>query len=243
MKNIKLIERIYFTFLFLIFLLVALTPYIIKSGFFFLGEDASEMAEIILLLAIGYVIFRLYRREVAKNLKELEKAKIEKQNLEDRLTDAFKYIGEVNVQIQEIKSVFSNIKKIPENKKDFRYILQFFADKVLSIINVNWVNIRIIDRNNSVSLQEYYGARGGASPVKNKISNNDLLKDKKFDDFIIITTSQENFRIKIFCIVPKQKISQNQEDLIRGIMNQLEMLFIIFSSSYYKDGHLRVNKQ
>ncbi|MDD5071507.1 MAG: hypothetical protein PHQ42_02095 [Patescibacteria group bacterium] len=242
MKNLKVLERIYFTFLFIIFFLVVLTPALVKCGFFFIKEEFLEMEIILFLFAIGYIILKLYRREVAKNLEELEKIKREKGSLEARMMEAFKYIGEVNVQIQEIRSIFSSIKKIPENKKDFRYILKFFSDKILGIVNVGWVAIRIIDRQSSVSLQEYYGTRGGVSPAKQKINNNDLLRNKKLGGCRIITSSQENFRIKTFCIIPEQKISRDQEDLIRGIINQLEMLFVIFSSNYYKGGHLRVNK-
>jgi len=235
MKSIKLLERTYFSFLFVIFLLVVFTPYIVGSGFLFLGEEVLEVVVIAFLSVAGYVILRLYRREVARNLKELEKIKKEKYNLESRLAEAFKHIGAVNIQIQEIKSIFSDIKKFPESKKDFKYILQFFSNKILSIINVDWVIIRIINMQNSVTLREYCGTRGEAVLVKYKINNEDLLKKKELDSYKVITSSWENFRLKTFCIIPTQKISREQEDLTKAIITQLEMLFIIFSSSYYKD--------
>ena len=241
MKSIKLLERTYFSFLLLILLLVVFTPYIIRSGFLLFEEESLEVIIIILLFGIGYIILRLYQKEVEDNLEELERAKREKQNLEDRLTDAFKYIGSVNVQIQEIRSVFSGIKKLPENKKDLKYILQFFAGKILGIVNVDWVILRIVDTENSVTLREHSETRGKILLVKHEIGNSDLLANKNSDDYKIINSSQENFHIKTFCLLPNKKINQHQEDLIRGIINQLEMLFIIFSSNYYKDSRLKTN--
>ena len=46
--------------------------------------------------------------------------------------------------------------------------------------------------------------------------------------------NQENFNIKAFCILPVAAKDDNQEFLINSIVNQLEMLFIIFNSLYYK---------
>jgi hypothetical protein len=241
MNNVKLLERTYFSFLFVIFFLVIFTPYIIKSGFMLVEEETLEVIIIVFLFGIGYVILKLYRREVENNLKELERIKRERHALESRLTEAFKYIGSINVQIKEIKSAFSDIKKFPESKKDLKYILQFSADKILSIINTDWAIVRIVDINNSKTLREYCRARGEAVLIKYKIDNDDLLKNKKLNGYKVITSSQENFYIKTFCVIPAQNISRDQEDLAKAIITQLEMLFVIFSSNYYKNTRINGN--
>ena len=134
-NSIRLFERVYLLILIVIFLLIALTPYIIRSGFTVFEEQLVEVGIIVIFFMVGYAILFLYRKEAAKNLKNISRLTKDKGALENRLTEAFKYIGTVNIQVQEIKSVFSDIRKFPENKKDFGYILQFIAQRTLSMVN------------------------------------------------------------------------------------------------------------
>ena len=238
-KKIKLAERTYLSVLVALFMFIIFTPYIIHSGFTLLEEELAEAFTITLLFIAGYSVLLLYRKEVAKNLNELNRLKQDKGALENRLTEAFRYIGTVNVQIQEIKSVFSDIHKFPENKKDFRYILRFLADRILSMVNAEWALFRIIDTQNLQTQGEYSGTRGNAVLAKNKISNRDLASNEGFEGFTVVRSGQGNFKINTFCIIPIEKISRDQEIFIKAIVNQLEMLFIVFTSIYYKESHAR----
>jgi len=214
--------------------LLILTPLLISRDYVFAREEIIETQAVIILLVIGYFFLRLYWIELAKNMKELEKLKKEKLDLEIKLLDAFKHIGVVNVQIQQIRSIFSDMKKYPESKKDFKYTLEFFADKVLSIIDVDWVILRIIDTRDEKILKEFFGKRGFSFANKSiKISNSDLLSGKRIEGALAISSQHDNFHARIFCVIPDIKISRDQKELILAIVAQLEMLFIIFSSKYY----------
>lgn len=234
MKNIKLLEKFYYLFLFVVFFLVVFTPYVIRTDFWFVEEEFFEMETIIFLFAVGYFILRLYQREVSKNLRELEKTKRENADLEERLTDAFKYIGSVNVRIGQIKTAFSDIKSFPETKKEFKHIIKFFSERILGIVNVECVMIRIVDARNFVSLQEYCEKRAGVHLAECKIHNRDLLKGEKFDDYDIIGSVQENLHIRSFCIMPKSDINKEQEILVRAMINYLQMLFLVLYVSNNK---------
>ena len=155
--------------------------------------------------------------------------------MEERLMSAFKHIGSVNVQIDEVRSAFSEIKKYPENKKDFKYILQFLVNKVLCMTDSDWVLFRIIDAANTSTLGEYYEARGDTASLKYKFSNKKLLVNDSIHGCTIVKSTQENFTIKTCCIFQASLINRDQEILIKAIVNQLEMLFLIFSSNYYKN--------
>jgi hypothetical protein len=236
-RNIKLLERAYFAILVTIFLLIVFTPYLIRSGFTLFDEEIAEVAAIALFLMVGYGILFLYRKEAARNRNELDRLKQDKGTLERRLAEAFHYIGTVNIQIEEIKSVFSDIRKFPENKKDFRSILQVLAQKILCMVNTEWVLVRIIDTQNLDTLREHSESRGNAVLLNHKISNTYLASNEKFEGFTVLGSEQENFHIKTFCIIQKEKLSRDQEVFIRAVVNQLEMLFIIFASTYYKNSH------
>ncbi|MBI4779408.1 hypothetical protein HY797_03070, partial [Candidatus Falkowbacteria bacterium] len=98
--------------------------------------------------------------------------------MEKKLDEAFKYIGQINVQISEIRSIFSDVKKYPENKKDLKYSMEFMANKILGIINADWVVLRIIALDNLTSLTEYNLARTEGASIKQSISNKELVDNK-----------------------------------------------------------------
>jgi hypothetical protein len=237
-RNIRLLERAYVAILVTIFLLIVFTPYIIRSGFTLLDEEIAEIAAIFLFFAVGYGIFFLHRKEAARNRNEIDRLKQDKGALEKRLTEAFHYIGTVNIQIEEIRSVFSHIRKFPENQKDFHSILQFLAEKVLCMVNAEWVLFRIIDTQNLDTLSEYSESRGNAVLPNHKISTKLLVAKQKFEGFTVLGSEQENFHITTFCIIPKEKLSGEQKVFIKALVNQLEMLFIIFASTYYKNSFI-----
>ena len=236
-KNIRFLERTYLLTLIAIFLLIVFTPYMIRSGFTVFEEQLVEVATILFLFATGYAVLSLYREEATRNLEKIHRLTKEKSALENRLADAFKYIGTVNIQIQEIKSVFSSVQKFPENKKDFGYILQFLADRTLSMVNTGWVLFRIIDTQSLNTLGEHSETRGNSVPPRHKISNKALASSEKLKGFTVVESGQENFYIKAFCIIPEVKISRDNLVFIKAIVNQLEMLFLIFTSIYYKESH------
>jgi hypothetical protein len=228
------LKILYVVFLAIITLLFLTTPFLMKK-INFIEEEYAELIFIALLFLTGYTINFLYQREIAKRQEEMNKIQKHSQTLEERLDEAFKYIGSVNVQIQEIKSAFTDIKKYPENKKDFKYIIQFMAEKILAMTNVGWLMLRIIDTEDKKTLREHCAIRGGTGVAKCSLGNEDIFQNNIPTDLTVIKSTQENFIIKTACILPKDKISNEQAIMIRAILNQVEMLFLIFTSNYYKD--------
>ena len=112
--------------------------------------------------------------------------------------------------------------------------MKFLANKILSIIAADWVLLRIIDLSSQVTLREYTETRGSVALIKHEISNKNLVQGQKNDDYSYITSRQNTFNIKLFCIFPKIKVSQQQQIILRAMVNQLEMLFLIFNSKFYK---------
>lgn len=246
-KKIRLLQAIYFAGLTLLFLLVVLTPYFIEGNFELknrdiVREEIAEGAVIALLLIVGYLASRLHQKELDKYHKELTELTTCKYDLENRLNDAFSYIGEVNVQLLEIKSVFSALQKYPESKKDYRSVLIFLARKALGIANVDWVIFRIINPESLRTIQEYSETRGSGILLKHNISNRAMVSCEAIADCSIVSSEQENLTIKTFCILPTEKLTDNQTILLRTIVSEVEKLFIIFSSEYYREGYLK-NKQ
>lgn len=243
-KKTRLLKATYITSLTLLLMLVVFTPYLVRSGLYLKGrviveEEIFEGALIALLLLVGYFNSKLYKKELDKYAKELKELATKKADLEDKLNDAFCYIGAVNVQLLEIKSVFTAQKKYPENKKDFKNIQSLFARRALGIANVDWVVFRIIKPDTLRTLQEHSETRGRKILLKRHISNRAIACNEVIAGCSAVCSEQENLTIKAFCILPNENLTENQKILIRAIVNELEMLFIIFNSEYYRVDYLK----
>lgn len=193
-----------------------------------LSKETSEAVFIFIMFLLITIMSGIYTREVNKYRKQQDE-------LEERLRETFKYIGSINLQLEEMKKVFSSVNKYPESKKDIQALFVHTAERILGIINVDWVLLKIVDVKTGNNLHEYFISRGNKKVDKIKVDNKELLSgDCSFGACKIVKSNQENFNIKAFCILPEVKKDSNQEFLINSIVNQLEMLFIIFNSLYYK---------
>lgn len=235
MQNLRLLRWVYVFLVAVIVALIVFTPRLISQGNFIVkDEEDLEVAVIAMLLLIGYFIYLFYKKELDRKLKELEEYKNHQKTLEDRLDDSFKHIGSLNLQINEIRSVFSDFKKYPENKSDFKLIMDFLANKILSIVNAEWVVIRIIDLKSLQTLKEFSASRVGAVLLKYNLSNKELANGGA-EHYSCMNSEEKNLNLKVFCIFPKIKITKEQDIFLKAIANQLEILFIIFTSNYYKN--------
>ena len=246
-KKTRPLQAVYLTSLMVLFCLIVSTPYLIKGNFLLrerivVEEEIVESALIALLLIIGYVVSIMYKRELNKCIREIDELTTGKINLEEKLNEAFGYIGEVNVQVQEIRALFSTLKKYPENNNDFKNILAFFGQKVLGIVNVDWVTFRIIEPDNLRTLREHWEARGSAVALNHGISNKAIVNHAAINGCSVVGSHYENLSIKVFCILPIEQLTTNQRILVEAIVNDLEMLFVIFTSEHYRESYLKKSR-
>lgn len=245
MKKITIIlENVYFfLFLFIIFIIVIINHLVRGSIYFsdkiFLKEEYVENLFIIILALIGYLIFSLYKKEIAKKEKLIKDESQKKQEIKKQLDEYLKYIGKANVQLQGIKKIMIGLDKFPENKLEFKNIHNYLLEKVLSVVNADWVISRIIDLNSENILQEKIFSRGKTIVMKYQTSTRQLINGDKFKDYTIITSRQTNLGLKTFFIFPKKHFSKDDIILVQGILQQIEMIYIIYNSEYYK----KVNKK
>lgn len=226
-KKQNKIKNIFISLAVVDLIFIVITPFL-GVKFFSLSEELSEALLTIFLLFLIALLFRFYNRE-------MDNYKQRQEDMEERLRDTFKYIGSINLQLEEMKRVFSSFTKYPESKKDIQALFTHTAERVLGIINADWVLLRMIDIKTGFTLHEYFISRGNKKVEKIKLDNRALLEGScSFGSCSIIKSNQENFNIKAFCVLPVEAENSNQEFLINSIVNQLEMFFIIFNSLYYK---------
>jgi hypothetical protein len=181
------------------------------------------------------LIFNLYKREVKKSKEQIDKINNEKKKVENRLTDSEQYIAIINVQIQEIKSIFNSIDKYPETKDELKKAFSFFGARVIGIVNSEWVLFRIIDSNTQRTIFEHFTTRPGFSDHYPHVSNKMVIEKQSILPFIYVDSNPKNLNILVFCIIPVDKLTNDQQIFIQAIINEITKLFVILSSGYYKE--------
>jgi len=89
------------------------------------------MILLVLFLIFGYLTNYLYKKEVKKYEDYINNLDSIQRGIEEKLNDAFKYIGTINLQLQEIKSIFAKNDKYPETKEEMKKIEYYMAEKIL----------------------------------------------------------------------------------------------------------------
>jgi hypothetical protein len=199
-----------------------------------LEEETFEGVLICILFIISILILNLYKREVNKHKEIINKISNEKKKVEDRLSDSEQYIAIMNVQIQEIKSIFNTIDNYPETKEGLKKAFTFFGSRVIGIVNSEWVMFRIIDCKTQRTVCEHFGAREGYSNGYPHVSNRMIIEKETILPFSYVISNPKNLDILVSCIMPVDEISNDQQIFIKAIINEITKLFVILNSLYYK---------
>ena len=236
------LQIIYLIIYLILFAIIIFVPKLITGPVHFtdkmiFAEELIEGSLLGILFFLNIIIFNLYKNEAAKQKELIKKINTDKKTAEERLDDSFKYIGQINVQIQEIKSIFNSAHKFPGTKNDFKKTLLFFSERVLGIVNTNWVLFRIINCNTQKTIGEQFEIRKGFVFDYPHISNKNIVEKQSCDPFTTIISNPQNLKILSCCILPVEKITNDERVFIQAITNEITMMFVILNSSYSKKGN------
>lgn len=233
------LQILYLIIFSIIFSLVIYTPTLIKgpaqlTSKLILKEETIEGSLFCILFIMSILILNLYKHEIDKHKELINKITAEKMKVENRLFDSEQYIGITNVQIQEVKYIFNSIDKFPETKDDLKKAFSFFGERVIGIVNSNWVLFRIIDINTQRSICEHFVTRQGFSCSYPHVSNKMVIEKQPILPFLYVNSNARNLNILVSCIMPIDKISNDQRIFVQAIINEITKLFVILNALYYK---------
>ncbi len=243
----QFLQTIYLIIIILLFSVIVVTPKLISSPLYIsekliIEEEVIEGSLLFILFFLSILIFNLYKHEVYKQKELIKKINYDKKSAEEKLDYSFKYIGQINVQIQQIKSIFNNYNKFPETKNDFKKTLFYFSERVFGITDSNWVLFRIINCNNGKTIKEQFETRHGHTFENPHISNKMIIEKQSCSPFATVISNPQNLNILACCILHTDKISNDERVFIQAITNEITMLFIILNSSYYKKSNMILKK-
>jgi hypothetical protein len=238
----SVLQTLYIFIYFLLSAVIILTPILITGSVYvaehiIIHEEIAEVILLAILFSVSVVIFKLYKQEVFKHEELIKKMKNEKKTTDERLFDLMNYIGKVNVQIEEIKSIFNSSRTYPETKNDFKKAFRFLSERVLGIVNTNWALLRIMNSKSQRTICECFETRQGFSTHYPRLSNKMIIENRLIAPYTTIISNPQNLNILVCCMLPNEKISDDQRIFIQAIINEITMLFVILESSYYKNGN------
>jgi hypothetical protein len=197
-------------------------------------EEFVESFLLLVLFLLNIFILGLYKREVARQKEMIIRINNDKKSSDDKLNDSFRYIGKVNVQIQQIKSIFTS-SRFPKTKSDFKKTLLFFSERVFGIVNTDWVLFRIIDSNTRKTISEQFETRHGLPVEYPHLSNKMIIEQQSCSPFTTVISNPGDLNILVCCTLPVDTITNEERVFIQAITNEITMIFIYFNSAYYKE--------
>jgi hypothetical protein len=228
-QKLKYLSRFYLSVLLVLLLCAAFTPLVIRHGIsvtrrFIIEEDVLESVLIVILFGISYLILRGFNH----TLKAYERTGEEKCRLASQLTDAFTYIGTVNVEIQEIQSILCGVERYPQSQKEFRELLDGLAVKGMAVAGTRWIVIRIINRCSGRTVTECAIERQKGALPPAVMGNRAILEGREVEGMTAIGSSGQNPDLLTVCILPTSSIPEDARVLMTAITNQIEMLFMLY---------------
>jgi len=244
MKKINLhpsyLQILYLIIILILFSFIIYTPTFISGPVritekLILEEHTIEGILLGILFVVSALILGLYKQEVNNHKELIYKINEDKKKVEERLHISDQYIGKVNVQIQEIKSIYNSIDNYPKSKAELKKTLTYFGQRILGIVSSDWVLIRIINCTTQRTISEHFEARMHLVPDYPHISNKKIIENRQLDSHTTVIYSPDNLDILVFCVLPADKISKDERIFIEAIIDELTKLFVIINSLYYKN--------
>jgi len=222
-----------------LFCLIIYTPAIIISPVhitkkIIFNEEAIEGSLLGLFLIICVLILYLYKREVIKQEEIIQKINNDKPKIKNILCVSNQYIRMANVQIQEVNSIYDNIKNYPKLKAELKKTFSNYGLKILRAIHTDWALIRIINSNTHCTIFENINTRDNLKIKCPHISNKTIIENKQLVSYSSVIYNPKNLNILVLCVLSVDTISNDERIVVQSIVNELTKLFVIINSIYFK---------
>jgi len=231
------LQIVYLVTYVILFAFIIYVPKLISGPFhisekIIIEEEVIEGSLLAVLFLLNIVMLNLYRGEATRQRELIRKAKEEKLEAREKFYESSQYIGQINVQLQEIKAIFSNKNKFPGTKNELKKAFLFFSERVLGIVNTNWVLFRIINPSTQKTVSEQFETRPGHTSNYPHIGNKIIVEKQSCPTFTTIISNAPNADILSCCILPVGQISDEERIFIEAITNEITMMFILFNCTY-----------
>ncbi|NTW30151.1 MAG: hypothetical protein HGB34_03690 [Candidatus Moranbacteria bacterium] len=146
---------------FVLFILAALVPEVVRVGLFGLDEEGAETLLVFLLGAVGFSLFFVKEKALVRQVRERLRLQREKSDITKDLSESYSYIGETNRKIDLLRGL---VLSLPESighfrLKETRKAYRSFERSVLMSCKTDAFLVRIVDTERGVVEKEIRNGR------------------------------------------------------------------------------------
>jgi len=218
-RKANILTRLHLTLLGALLVLITSTPFLVNEGFSVFEEEVVESIIILFLIGLSLSVFALYRREIRRK--------------EQSVAQFTRHVGRLNLQLEQIRLLHKDIKEWSKTRGNLRHALSALAGRVLETADAAWVVLRIIEPESGRTVTECARTRGKTDRFMPEISNRRLLDAAALDGCSVI--GQDYLHLKTFCVLPIKQVSADQTLLIRVILDNLSLLYLVISSIHGRE--------
>jgi hypothetical protein len=91
--------------------------------------------------------------------------------------------------------------------------------------------IRIINRETQRTVTEHFQTRPGTTPDYPHVSNKMIIEKQPSLSGTTVISKPDNLEFLVSCTIPVDKINKHQVGFVQAIINEITMLFVIYTSS------------
>ena len=233
------LQVLFFVIILILFCLIIYTPTFIFGQMhitnkMIIREETIEGTLLGLFLIACILILYFYKREVIRQERIMHQINNDTPKVENRLFVPDQYIGKTNVHIQEINSIYDNIDNYPKLKDELKKMVSYYGIKILTIIQTDWALIRIINCNTHCTVFENINTRDSLQINYPHINNKTIIEDKQLLPYTTVIYNPKNLNIQVICVLPVDKISNDERIVVQSLVDELTKLYVIINSIYFK---------
>ena len=214
-----------------VFILMVLTPGIIKDPVFLLSEENAEEIAIFLLGIVGFIIFSYKERQLSFNLKEKIKVQKEATITSKDLASSYSYIGEINRKLEILNKISLKLAEAPNmNSAERKKIYKLILDAIKTLSKTDRFTVSFANLNSRVVMEEIGRGNKKLSPeVKKIILNFDKRKNIiNANEYAIIRSSKSVNGISAFISIKlKNKQALEDSELLKTLATQALLLWLL----------------
>ena len=246
--KIKKLLLLYFFALAILLLFLLATPLLIQRGLtitqrFFIEEAMVESILIFILLSVSFIIFRRFTGLLNVYQCMADQSGAEKTTMVSRLSEAFNYIGTVNVEIRKIHNILNSIETYPRTKKEFKAFLKWMSVKIMDFTGSPWVVIRLIDKHCGRTITEHIEMDQERGQLPFNISNRAVKEERPVKDFRTIRSCPHKQTLLTVCILSTMALSEDTLVLTTILLNQIQMIYLLTASDEVRENLLTVEDE
>ncbi|MFA4872997.1 MAG: hypothetical protein WC659_03625 [Patescibacteria group bacterium] len=221
---------------FILFLVILGEPHVITGHVFALPEEYAESVVSLLAFGLAYGVYVLHRRDVKRKEEHVRQIEHEGRITQEKLIDAFEYIGVVNRRLPLLKKLTSDLLATEKGSEKARKDMfqRLLAVAVTSVAKAEWGMFRFVESAHEQTVKEFVYTSRHFLLLKTSVSNRELIQTREqkknvreIGELCVIPTTDQEMPVQGYLVFPKTMNSDlgDEVSVFQAIVDQAQLLY------------------